>query len=75
MILPTKHIRPHRSLLGIGGVLLTELNRPRTVTALWERARETNEVDSFQRFALALDLLHALGTVQMENGFLRRTQQ
>jgi hypothetical protein len=34
MILPTKHIQPHDSLIGIGGQLLTYLETGKTITEL-----------------------------------------
>lgn len=72
MILPTKYISPARSLLGVGGVLLARLDRPRTVPALWDSVRVVPEVGTFERFALALDLLYILGAVELESGILRR---
>lgn len=53
MILPTKHIGVGRSLLGVGAILLEQLQRPQTVTALWEQTRTHAEVGSFERFSLA----------------------
>lgn len=74
MILPTKYVSPARSLLGIGGLLLTRLDRPRTVPALWDAIRAVPEVGTFERFALALDLLYMLGAVGLENGLLHRRE-
>ena len=73
MILPTKHIPVENALLGVGASLLGELTRPRTVTALWERVRHRPEVGSFLRFTLALDLLFAIGAVELQDGLLKRT--
>jgi hypothetical protein len=72
MILPTKHIKPADSLLGVGAALLEILALPRTVTELWENARTIPGVGSFERFALGLDLLYAMDLVENERGMLRR---
>jgi len=72
MILPTKHIAPENSLLGIGAGLLTLLAHEQTVTRLWDRARAANRVLTFQRFILALDLLFAIGAIELTDGILRR---
>ncbi len=72
MILPTKHIPARQSLLGVGAVLLRHLKQPRTVTALWERVRGDSNVRTFSRYVLALDLLHAMGAVDLVDGVLRR---
>lgn len=72
MILPTKHIAPENSLLGIGATLLNLLAQEKTVTRLWDQARTTNRVLTFTRFILALDLLFAMGALELTNGLLRR---
>ena len=74
MILPTKHIRPADSLLSVGALLLGTLSSPKTVTELWDDARELVGIVSFERFVLGLDLLYALELVTNERGILRRTK-
>jgi len=58
MILPSKHISAEHTLLGIGAILIAELDRPQTVTSLWERTRTAAVIGNFERFVLALDMLH-----------------
>ncbi|MBN4079623.1 hypothetical protein JYT60_00125 [bacterium AH-315-C08] len=72
MILPSKHIPEHQALLGVGGVLLKELNNPQTVTSLWESVRSNYSVGTFERFILALDMLHIIGSVSLRNGMIER---
>ena len=72
MILPTKHISPEESLLGVGAIVLERLYGRQTVTRLWEQLRASTQVATFERFVLALDLLYALGAVEFEDGLLRR---
>lgn len=72
MILPNKHIRLQNSLLGVGAVLLRNLNTPQTVTSLWGGVRSLPEVKTFERFTLALDLLYCVGAVDFEDGILRK---
>ncbi len=74
MILPTKHITPQRSLLGLGASLLHRLDKPKTIVGFWNEVREVPEVATFQRFVLALDLLYTLGVVTLENGLITRSQ-
>ena len=74
MILPTKHIPLDQTLLGVGAVLLPYLTEAHTVSSLWEATRENVSVGTFDRFVLALDLLHVLGGVElMRDGMLVRT--
>ncbi len=75
MILPTKHISTERSLIGLGAAILERLDRPRTITALWERSRILPEVASFERFVLTLDLLYAIGAIELRDGLLQKKQQ
>lgn len=86
MILPTKHLPQERALLTVGATLLAHLERPITVSALWQRVNSTvassghlrpddlpiPPAPSFDWFVLALDLLHALGAVELRDGVLIR---
>jgi len=79
MILPTKHLRPDRALLAVGGDLLVSLREPMTVSRLWDDVRfkrgdpgEPAPIN-YDWFILALDLLFMLGAVELDHGLLRRT--
>jgi hypothetical protein len=72
VILPNKHLPPRKSLVGIGAQLLTSLNRPLTVSALWTRVRQDPDIGNFQRFVLALDLLYAMDALELRDGMLCR---
>jgi hypothetical protein len=78
MILPTKHIRPDRALLAVGGDVLGHLHEPMTVSRLWDDVRaHRGEPDqpspiNYDWFVLALDLLFLIGAVEFERGLLRR---
>ncbi len=72
MILPSKHISEDQALLGVGAVLLEELRNPQTVTGLWEKVRTHRAVGTFERFVLALDMLHITGVVSLSDGLIVR---
>lgn len=72
MILPSKHISEDQTLLGVGAVLLDALHKPQTVTSLWENVREYRAVGTYERFVLALDLLHITGVVTLSQGMIVR---
>jgi hypothetical protein len=71
MILPTKHLELDKSLLAVGGLVLTALPRPRTVTSTWEDVRKNHEGLTFEGFALALAFLYSIGAVDMKDDLLR----
>lgn len=71
MILPTRHLSPSQSLIGLAAIVVKTLDRPRTVNQLWESLRSDQRIGTFDRFVLALDLLFMLGMVDMEDGELR----
>lgn len=75
MILPTKHISTSYSLLGIGAKILEHMYYPRTISSLWSSVATMPEVATFERFVLTLDLLYAIGAIEMEMGLLRRCHQ
>lgn len=72
MILPSKHIPEDQTLLGVGAVLLDELYKPQTVTSLWEKVREQPAVGTYERFVMALDMLHIIGVVTLSQGMIVR---
>lgn len=72
MILPTKHIDLRKSLLWVGALVLERLEKPRSISALWEEVRFLPEVRTFERFSLVLDFLYTIGAVQFSEGLLRR---
>lgn len=78
MILPTKHIRPERALLTVGAEVLACLNRPMTVSMVWDEVREQRGEAvgtapiNYDWFVLALNLLFMVNAVTFENGLLRK---
>jgi hypothetical protein len=79
MILPTKGLAVDRALLSVGGEVLRRLDRPQTVSHLWERVRHRQssllETIPYDWFLLSLNLLFILGAVELEDGRLRRAQR
>ena len=72
MILPSKHISTSKSLLGLGGRLLVNLNYPKTVSDLWDELRTDPDFGNYQQFVLALDFLYLIGCVKLDKGRLMR---
>jgi hypothetical protein len=72
MILPTKHIEAGRSIIGVGAALLSHLDHPWTITALWEKVRQLPQIGTFERFTLAIDFLYMIDAVEFNNGLLQR---
>ena len=74
MILPAKHLKHDRALLGIGSQLLGLLKEDYTVSELWERVQkrrneQTNPI-SFDWFVLGLTFLFAIGAIELTQGVL-----
>jgi hypothetical protein len=73
MILPSKHISSDRALLTVGAQVLGLLDRPRTVSHVWDSLRmrqERSSVFAYDWFILSLDLLFMLGAVEYQDGLL-----
>jgi len=80
MILPTKHLEPERSLLGVGADCLRLLDRPKTISRLWDDYKTLRTGSwlgssrvTFDWFVLALDFLYCIGAVRSIDGVLQRT--
>ena len=80
MILPTKHIRPDRALIGVGAEVLDALGEPMTMSMLWDKIRfrrsagNSSSVLDYRWFVLTLDLLYMIGAVDLERGLIRRSR-
>ena len=78
MILPTKHIRSNRALIGVGGQVLSVLRQPMTVSRLWDEIRSRRSVDAsspvidYRWFVLALDLLYTIRAIDLDRGLIRK---
>ena len=73
-LLPNKHVPTNRSLVGIGALILGQLDSPSTISRLWRQVKESRDVGSYQIFVLALDYLYTIGAVDYDQGFLSRSQ-
>ena len=72
MILPDKSISLSHSLLGMGSIIISELRVPQTVSSLWEKARAHEEIKTYEKFILTLDLLYMLELIEFEEGIIWR---
>ena len=66
-ILPDRNISLENSLLGIGAVLIENLDKPKSVSQLW---RDCPLQTNYDVFILALDFLYIIGAVEIEQGLL-----
>ena len=80
MILPSKHVRTDRALVGVGAELLHLLREPMTISRLWNVFRARRSVGSprapidYQWFILSLDFLFLIGAVRTLRGVLVRSE-
>lgn len=80
MILPTKHVRPERALIGVGAEVLDILKQPMTMSRLWDEVRgrrslhTPNSPISYQWFVLSLDLLYMVGALDFDRGLVQKVQ-
>ena len=68
MIVPGKHLKKDRSLLGVGGEILIILDEPQSVSSLWSLVKENRDKAanplSFDLFILTLSFLYAIKAVE-----------
>lgn len=76
MILPAKHVRANRALIGVGGEILHLLREPMTISRLWDQFRSLRTAESarapvdYRWFILSLDFLFIIGAVRITRGVL-----
>lgn len=80
MILPSKHMRADRALIGVGAEALGVLGAPMTVSKLWDELRSRRSAEAsapvidYRWFVLALDLLYIMRAIEFERGLIRRVR-
>ncbi|WP_239334034.1 ABC-three component system middle component 6 [Frankia sp. CiP3] len=78
MIAATKGIAPQRSLLVVGAQILQILDHPMTISQTWTRLREWRATNGYHApvpfwwFVLSLDVLYALGVIELDRELLSR---
>ena len=76
MILPGKHLKQDRALLGIGSEILEVLEEERTVSELWHKVQENRGATarplSFDWFVLSLSFLFAIDAIQYQRGLVSK---
>lgn len=76
MILPGKHLKHDRALIGIGGEALAVIEDEYTVSELWERvqARRAHQASpvSYDWFILSLSFLYAIGAIDYKQGLISK---
>ncbi len=77
MILPTKHISHISALMTSGANLLRLLDKPKTVSALWDEIHKSEGGANssgmyYDGFVLALDLLYMMGAITLADGVIYR---
>ena len=72
MILPTKHISLSESIIGLGGIVLKNIETPKTIDDIWAiYSKNYNEKPTFPAYhdfddlVLAIDLLYSMGAIDM----------
>ncbi|MDR2641626.1 MAG: hypothetical protein LBC74_02410 [Planctomycetaceae bacterium] len=75
MLLPTKYITEPQTLLASGGIVLSQIKNPCTLTALWERTCKIPQVGTFERLIITLDMLYILGAIDISQGLIRKIKQ
>lgn len=81
IILPTKRIKEENSLIGLGAILLDFLDRPKTVSQLWDKVKKryigADGLSSipFDWFILSLDLLFLINVINSQEGLITKAEK
>jgi hypothetical protein len=75
MLLPTKYIPESQTLLTCGGIVLSNITRPCTLTSLWEKIHKNPQIGTFEQFVLTLDTLYILGAIEITQGLIQKNKK
>lgn len=73
-ILPDKYTPEEFTLLGASAAIMERINRPVSISSLWQDVRADLRVRSFDRFADSLSLLYATKVIDARDGRIFRAQ-
>ena len=74
MLLPDKYIPIEDTLPSISAHIYRKLRFPLPLFPLWDKVRGIKALGTYERFIYALDFLYAIGLIDIESGFIRRTK-
>lgn len=74
MILPTKHLKTEHTLFYVGAKILSEKIEGETVSSLWNKISQKGDIKSFDKFVLGLDFLFLIGTIEFQQGLLKKVK-
>ena len=71
-MLPDKTIKIEYSLIGIGAIILRNMNITETITSLWEKHKNYDEINTFQKFVSGLVFLYTIGAIKYNDGVITK---
>ncbi len=72
MILPDKHVKLPNSILGVGELLLKQIDNTQTISMLWNDSKIQSTITSFEKFIFGLDFLFMIGLVDYDKGVIEK---
>lgn len=76
MIMPTKYIKENESLLGLGALIIKEINdEGSNLSLIWDNLKGNEDIFNFKRFILTLDMLFLLGLIDIKNNRIIKVSQ
>lgn len=75
IILPDKTIRVGFSVVGVGAILLQNIDSVETVSSLWSKVKAYEEIGTFEKFIAALVLLYSSGAILYNNGVIEKNKK
>ncbi len=73
-LVPNKTIRTQYSLLGVGAQILQHITGPETVTSIWNKVRELEAINTYEKFIAGLTILYCLKAIDIQNGILLKNE-
>lgn len=70
MIIPNKSYILRYSILGASLKLISNLENSQTISSLWEKVRNYEEVNTFEKYILSLDFLYMIGLINFDMGLI-----
>lgn len=78
MLIPTKHTNFSESIIGYGSYILSQLDRPKSVDALWKKYQIDYKNEryyskhNFDNHILTIIFLYSINAIEDENGVIKK---
>jgi hypothetical protein len=71
-LLPDKTIRTEYSLIGVGAIILQSMTLSETITSLWGKSKDYEQINTYEKFISGMVFLYTIGAIKYNDGVITK---